>query len=103
MKNIKETRKLKHITGDKFSELVGISPTFLWDLENGNKKPSLDTLIKIANVLECSLDSLMCDSLKYSEIPQLGNISAKLESLSKEQLKFIELTINSMISAFKNM
>lgn len=34
---------------------------------------------------------------------KLCNISLKLEKLSKEQLKMIELTVDSMINAFKEM
>jgi len=102
-KRIKEWRRLRHITGDKFSEFVGISPTFLWDLECGNKKPSVETLVRISNVLECSLDDLLCDSLNHTSIPQLNNISLKLEKLSKEQLKIVELTIDSMINAFNQI
>ena len=102
-KRIKEFRQLKHMTGDKFSEMVGISPTFLWDLENGNKKPSVNTLVKIANVLECSLDSLLCDTLESTTLPQLNNITKKLEKLNKEQLKMIELTVDSMLEAFKGV
>ncbi|MGM9551852.1 MAG: helix-turn-helix domain-containing protein [Clostridia bacterium] len=102
-KRIKEMRQLKHMTGDKFSEMVGISSTFLWDLENGSKRPSVDTLVKIANILECSLDSLLCDCLEKSTVPQLNNISKKLDKLDKHQLRLVELTIDSMLNAFKDV
>ena len=100
-KRIKEFKKNKHIRNEEFCEKIGISTTFLWDLENGNKNPSLDTLVKIANVLECSVDCLLCDSLESTEKPQLNNISMKLENLNKEQLRFVEIVIDSMLTAFE--
>ena len=99
-KRIKEMRQFKHITGDRFSELVGISPTFLWDLERGNKRPSVDTLVKIANTLECDINTLLCDSLDNILAPQLSVIGKKLERLNRNQLKLVELTIDSMLDAF---
>lgn len=102
-KRIKEQRQMKHLTAEKCSEAIGISSTFLWDLENGNKRPSVDTLVKIANVLECSLDSLLCDSLTHTTTPRLNNISQKLEKLNKDQLKLVELTIDSMLTAFSDI
>lgn len=100
-KRIKEFKKSKHIRNEEFCEKIGISTTFLWDLENGNKNPSLETLVKIANVLECGVDSLLCDSLESTKKPQLNNISMKLETLNKEQLKFVEIVIDSMLTAFE--
>ena len=99
-KRIKEFKQSRHIRNEKFCEEVGISTTFLWDLENGNKNPSIDTLVKIANVLECSIDSLLCDSLLNTTKPQLNNISNKFDNLNKEQLRFVELVIDSMLNAF---
>ena len=60
---IKENRQLKHITAEKFAADVGISLPFLWEVERGNKKPSLPTFVKMANVLGVSTDDLLCDSL----------------------------------------
>lgn len=100
-KRIKEFKKSKHIRNEEFCEKIGISTTFLWDLENGNKNPSLETLVKIANVLECGVDSLLCDLLESTKKPQLNNISMKLETLNKEQLKFVEIVIDSMLTAFE--
>lgn len=100
---IKQQRKFKHMTAELFAAKIGVSLSFLWELERGNKKPSLSTFIKIVNELEISADDLLCDSLNISTVPQLNNISKKLDKLNKEQLKIIELTIDSMLSAFEDI
>jgi transcriptional regulator with XRE-family HTH domain len=53
---IKHTRINRSITQEKLSEEIGISTSFLYGIESGIKKPSLDTLVKIAVALDESLD-----------------------------------------------
>ena len=100
-KRIRENRQFRHMTGEQFCNEVGISQTFLWDLENGHKRPSLETLIKIINVLECPPEDLLCDSLTGAVYAHQHNLTKKLEGLSKEQIKLIETTIDSLIVALK--
>lgn len=100
---IKENRQIKHITAEKFAADVDISLPFLWEVERGNKRPSLPTFVKMANVLGVSTDDLLCDSLDGGTPAQLNVITKKLEGLSKEQLKIVELSVDSILSAFKNV
>jgi transcriptional regulator with XRE-family HTH domain len=62
-KKIKNAREDIDLTQFALAEKVGISQNFLGDIERGLKLPSIDTLIKISNVLKISLDSLFTDSL----------------------------------------
>ena len=100
---IKENRQIKHITAEKFAADVDISLPFLWEVERGNKRLSLPTFVKMANVLGVSTDDLLCDSLDGGTPAQLNVITKKLEGLSKEQLKIVELSVDSILSAFKNV
>ena len=49
--NIKEKREQLGISQKELAEKVGISQSFLCDIEQGRSKPSIDTAIKIAQVL----------------------------------------------------
>ena len=49
--NIKEKRERLGISQKELAEKVGISQSFLCDIEQGRSKPSIDTAIKIAQVL----------------------------------------------------
>jgi transcriptional regulator with XRE-family HTH domain len=51
-KNIKNIRKDKGLTQDKLSEKVKLSIEFIGRIEIATSKPSLDTLFKIAKVLD---------------------------------------------------
>lgn len=54
-KKIKELRKSKNLTQEEFSEQIGISRSYLSDLENNRKSPSVETLKQIAERSGCFL------------------------------------------------
>ena len=58
--NLKKFRKKKEISQDKLTKIADITLTTLVKLESGaNENPTINTLIKIADALEISLDELM--------------------------------------------
>jgi ribosome-binding protein aMBF1 (putative translation factor) len=50
--NIKEKREKLGISQKALAEMVGISQSFLCDIEQGRCKPSIDTAIKLAKTLK---------------------------------------------------
>ena len=56
--NIKQLCRQKGIALRVLYEHIGVSQTFLFDIEKRNVAPSFITMIKIADFLECSLDEL---------------------------------------------
>jgi transcriptional regulator with XRE-family HTH domain len=59
MLRVAELRKKRNMTQAELARAVGIAQPSLSDLENGNTNPAFETLIKLAKVLECSLDELV--------------------------------------------
>ena len=55
---IRRARKAAGMTQADLAEKLGISTSFLGHIERGTRKASLDTLVKMANELGVSLDSL---------------------------------------------
>ena len=62
-KKIRERRKEKKYTLEQLAEKLDVSTTFIGQIERAKGKPSLETLVKIANVLEISTDSLLFGDL----------------------------------------
>jgi transcriptional regulator with XRE-family HTH domain len=62
-RRVKIARIKKELSQDQVSNVTGISNTYLSNIENGRTKPSLPTLIKIANALTVSVDELLCDNI----------------------------------------
>ena len=62
-KRIKIARIRGDITQEKLAEAVNISSSHLSNIETGNARVSLPTLVHIANALDVSLSDLLCDNL----------------------------------------
>jgi transcriptional regulator with XRE-family HTH domain len=59
---IRDARKSAEMTLDELAVKAGVSKTYLWELEKdeaGEKKPSADVLLKIANALSTTIAHLM--------------------------------------------
>ena len=52
--NIKERREELGMSRKDLAEKVGVSQSFLCDIEQGRSKPSIDTALKIAEALNIS-------------------------------------------------
>ena len=60
---IKHFRNLKKLSQEQLAEKLGVSQEHLARIETGNKIPSLELFVSIANTLETSADHLLSDSL----------------------------------------
>lgn len=59
MLNLEEIRKAKGFSQVELAQAIGTSQAFVCELERGKKSPSFDTLLRIAQVLGCTLDELV--------------------------------------------
>lgn len=69
-KRLNETRKSKGFTAQRMADLLGLALRSYQFYESGKRSPSLDTLVKIADILEVSTDYLLCrdEFLKSHEV-----------------------------------
>lgn len=79
MNQIRSARKAKGLTMKKLGQLVGVSESAISMYETFKREPDNATLVKIANILEVSVDYLLCQTdepqekkeVQQSEIPGL--------------------------------
>lgn len=57
--NITEARKARNLSQRDFAERLEVHQTYISQLERGLKLPSLDVLDRMADVLDCSVDTLL--------------------------------------------
>ena len=88
-RRIRGARKRLNMTQEKLAELTGLSVPHLSNIENGKTKLSLPSLVKIANVLESSLDALVHDSLKVTREAFDKDFKDLLEDCSMKEKGFI--------------
>lgn len=58
-KRIKIKRKEMHLTQEKLSELIDVSPTYISEIERGTSISSLSTISKLSKELHLNLDYLV--------------------------------------------
>ena len=81
---IKAARARKGVTQGYIANLIGLSTPHISNIETGNTKLGLPTIIHLANVLDVSVDELLCDNIKRSE-----KMADLLKDCSAQELHFI--------------
>ena len=67
---LKRTRTIYGYKANEMSKSLGISPSYLSEIENNRKKPSLDLLQKYADIYGIKLSSLILLSEDYDDAIQ---------------------------------
>ena len=65
---IRERRNFLKITQENLANEIDVSASFISDIENGRRKMSLETMIKISIALKTSLDYLILDNMNSTKI-----------------------------------
>ncbi|MFR7633415.1 MAG: helix-turn-helix domain-containing protein [Streptococcus salivarius] len=78
---LKELRKQAHLTQVELAKLLGIGQSSYADWERGKKKPTQENLVKIAQVLNVSIDYLVGNSEEKTD--ELDNIELLFRMNSK--------------------
>ncbi|EFW00184.1 Cro/CI family transcriptional regulator [Streptococcus australis] len=71
---LKNLRKQAHLTQVDVAEKLGISQPAYASWERGAKKPTQDNLVKIAQVLNVSIDYLVDNSDEHLKEDELDNV-----------------------------
>lgn len=62
---IKERRQSLSITQEYIANQLDVNPSHISNIECGRANPSLTALIKIANILRCSVDYFICEEYTF--------------------------------------
>ena len=60
MNKLRKLREERKLTQEDLANMLNVGRTTVTLWEIGKNKPRADTLIKIAHVLKCSIDDLLC-------------------------------------------
>ncbi|MCM8788285.1 MAG: helix-turn-helix transcriptional regulator [Candidatus Omnitrophica bacterium] len=91
--SIRKIRKSAGITQEELSRKAGIDPSFISHIERGTKKASIETIFKIANALEVSVEEL------FSKIPRAPSHKDKNFSFGKR----IEMLVKDTDEEYKKI
>lgn len=94
------TRKQKKLSQSALGKLAGTSGDVIGRYERGDIKPSIDVVVKLAEVLEVSIDYLVGQTsteIDRSALNRLESISA----LPEEEQGIIYTVVDSLLRDFK--
>lgn len=96
---IRERRNFLKVTQENLANDINVSASFISDIENGRRKISLETMIKISIALKTSLDYFVLDNVKdiktknNIKFDELKNILETVDE--KKESIFLDFAINS--------
>lgn len=98
---IKAARKAKGLSQSELSELIDRSVGYMSYIETGSKKPSLETLIQIANALDVTIDELLSDNLAAASSVSNTQMNHLLSDCSSYEKRVILLSVQSIKDAIR--
>ena len=84
---IKKFRLVKGFTQAQLGEEANVESSNISHIERGATKVSFPTLMKVANVLEVSLDELVYDSLKKNRHVSISEMNDLLANCTDGEIK----------------
>ncbi|MFQ9453863.1 helix-turn-helix domain-containing protein [[Ruminococcus] lactaris] len=88
-KNIKEARKSLKMTQEQLAEQIDVSTVFISQIENGSRKPSLETIYKISIALKIKIDTLINNDTADENIRDIEKLIELLSRCSPSERDFV--------------
>lgn len=92
-------RKKKHLSQEKLAELSGTHPTYIGQIERGEKNATIEVLYKIARGLDVPMSCLL-ENIEMTENNEESNIPLqvyyKLLNLPEEKQKLLQKIISDI-------
>jgi transcriptional regulator with XRE-family HTH domain len=94
---LKQIRASQMLSTSKLSKQSGLSQSFIWRIESGEKQPTLGTLRKLSQGLGMSLGELLGEELSSEpQSAQMNRIIKNIRRLPPEQVDSLDLFISSL-------
>ncbi len=93
-RRIYERRKSLGMTQEELAEKMDVSPQTISYTEQGTKAMRPENLVKLCRILDVSTDYILTGE---TPSPKSDSLVEKLSYLSKEEMVFVEMIINSCI------
>lgn len=99
-KRIKQCRSEKQLSQEELGDIIGVTRKHLSKIELGDRAPTLDLLILIANALDVSADDLLLDNLKHTSSLVGTEIHAILQSCNNDEKEILTRLLKFMKNLF---
>lgn len=91
-KLIQKYREQAGLSQEQLAEAIERSPIFISYMERDVKRPSLETIKRLARVLDISIDILLGNDISKALTPRLLHIESLLKQLpAKSQMRVLDI------------
>ena len=94
---------MKKYRQEDLAERAGLTTNYIGMVERGEKIPSLETFIKILNILEVSSDMILADVLDTGYTVKNSILNEKLAKLASEDRRKIYEVIDTRLKHSKQI
>ena len=88
-RRIREERTLSRLTLEQLAEKIDKTGNYIGQIERGDRKLSLETLVDIANALETSVEYLLSDNIRISNENINKEVQSILLAMENKDQKFV--------------
>ncbi|PHM22278.1 helix-turn-helix domain-containing protein [Xenorhabdus budapestensis] len=101
---LREAREVRKMTQARLADLLAVNRRVYNRWERGSSVPQLDTVVKIAQVLQMSVDALV--GLEHPKEPKIHNpklqaLCEQIDSLSDEDQQALIVLMDSLVTRAK--
>ncbi len=101
-KRIKEERLKSGFTQEALAETVGLSAVYIGQIERGQRKLSLESLVSVANALNVSVEALLRDSTKGNINSSINELIELLKGHTYEEISLVTDIVKTTLSRIKD-
>jgi transcriptional regulator with XRE-family HTH domain len=101
-KRIKQARENRKLTQEKLAEIIGVSTVYVSHLEIGSKLPSLETLVKISNSLDISVDYLLSNDVNTAKEYLESDLAKLVKDCSSNDMNLIITIVKAIVENKKS-
>ena len=100
-RRIRERRLLANYSQEQLAWEAELSATYISYIENGTKKPSLESLVSICNVLGITLDSLLTGNQIHSNYDYQTDIAMIMKGTSTTEKRLIYELVYALLNIIR--
>ncbi|AXU86761.1 TPA: helix-turn-helix transcriptional regulator [Clostridioides difficile] len=102
-KRIKIARIRTNLTQETVADKIGVTPQHVSNIETGNSSVSLTTLVAIANLLNVSVDELLCDTVLKSKAVFIKEADDIFKDCNEYEVRVLVDVLKATKSSMRNI
>ncbi len=99
-RKIRHFRRIKNITQEELAFEINTSPAYISNIERGKKKPSLQKLFEIADILGVTINDLVYSSSENVVFLNSKELSELISLCTPDKQQLLINSISSIIQSF---